>query len=431
MTTERPDDTIFALSSGQPPAAIAIVRISGPSAERALEALAGSLPPPRRATLAILRHRGEVLDRALVLRFPGPASATGEDLVEMHLHGGRAVVAAVLDALGAVDGLRPAAPGEFTRRAFDHGRLDLAEAEGLADLLAAETQSQRRAAQALAGGALSRAVEAWQQRLLHLAAALEALLDFSDEGDVEESLPESWSTELGALAAEIEVFLARPPVERLRDGVRVVIGGPPNAGKSSLLNVLAGREAAITSPIPGTTRDLVEAPTAIAGAPILLVDTAGLRESDDHVETIGVERAERSLATADLIIWLGAPEACPDRSRSIIVRPKADLIPGGEGDEGGLAISSVTGEGISCLVDHLVERVRKLLPAEGDIALNARHREALAAVLGRLGKAREAEDPLIVAEYLRQARISLDLVTGRAGVDEMLDALFGRFCIGK
>ncbi|MEA3064540.1 MAG: tRNA modification GTPase, partial [Sphingomonadales bacterium] len=327
------NDTIFALSSGSPPAAIAVVRVSGPRASAALAALAGSLPEPRVATLAGLRWRGKRLDRALVLRFPGPDSVTGEDVAELHLHGGRAVVAAVLEALAGLDGLRSAEPGEFTRRAFENGRIDLAEAEGLADLLAAETQSQRRTALAAAGGALSRQVEAWRQRLLALAAALEAALDFSDEGEVGEAWPPGWGDGLAALAAEIAEMLARPPAERLQDGLRVVIAGPPNAGKSSLLNALAQRDAAITSAVPGTTRDLVEAPTAIGGTPFLLIDTAGLRDSDDEVESLGVTRARSSLEAADLILWLGDPAEVPDRGRSILIRSKCDLAAGaGEAD---------------------------------------------------------------------------------------------------
>ena len=420
-------DTIFALSSGAPPAAIAVVRISGPRAEAALEQLAGSLPEPRMARLAALQHDGEVLDNALIVRFPGPGSATGEDVAELHLHGGRSVVAAVLAALGRMEGLRAAEPGEFTRRAFENGRIDLSEAEGLADLLMAETQSQRRAALALAGGALSRQVETWQGRLIEIAAGIEAMLDFSDEGDV--GAETATAADSRALAAEMAAFLARPPVERLRDGVRVVIAGPPNAGKSSLLNVLAGREAAITSEIAGTTRDLVEAPTAIGGAPFLLIDTAGLRESGDEIETIGVERAQASLAAADLVLWLGAPELAPGRGRTILVHAKADIVPADPRAD--IAVSARTGEGIDALVDLLVARSRVLLPAEGEVAINARHRAALADAVEWLGEAEAAHDPLIAAEALRQARGALDRVTGRAGVEDMLDALFGRFCIGK
>jgi len=426
-TGQLTTDTIYALSSGTPPAAIAVVRISGPAADAALVALAGKLPEPRTARIAALQHEGEPLDRALILRFPGPQSATGEDVAELHLHGGRSVVAAVLGVLGRLPGLREAMPGEFTRRAFENGRIDLSEAEGLADLLAAETQSQRRAALALAGGALSRQVEAWRARLLEVAARVEAALDFSDEGDVgKAALP---AGVLDALAEEIDGLLRRPPVERLRDGVRVVIAGPPNAGKSSLLNALAGREAAITSDIAGTTRDLVEAPTAIGGTPFLLVDTAGLRDSIDAIESIGVERARQSLAAADLILWLGEPEACPDPKRSILVHPKADISPAVPSAE--VAVSARTGEGLDALVTLVSERAWALLPVEGEVAINARHRAALADAQFWIEEAKATHDPLIVAESLRQARGALDRVTGRAGVEDMLDALFGQFCIGK
>jgi tRNA modification GTPase len=425
---ETARDTIFALSSGAPPAAIAVVRISGPRAPAALEALAGSLPQPRMARLATLRHRGEPLDQALVLLFPAPHSETGEDVAELQLHGGRSVVAAVLAALGTIEGLRPAERGEFTRRAFENGRIDLSEAEGLGDLLFSETQSQRRAALALAGGALGRQVGAWQARLLGAAARIEAELDFSDEGDVAAGA-EGIAADLRALGEEIEAWLARPPVERLRDGLRVVIAGPPNAGKSSLLNALAGREAAITSEIAGTTRDLVEAPTAIGGSPFLLVDTAGLRESGDAVEAIGVERARASLEAADLVLWLGAPESCPDPTRSILVHAKSDLAPLDPGAD--VAVSVRTGAGIDSLVDLLVERSRALLPAEGEVAINARHRVLLAEILEWLVEAAETRDPLIAAEAVRQSLGALDRITGRAGVEDMLDTLFGRFCIGK
>jgi tRNA modification GTPase len=420
------NDTIFALSSGSPPAALAVVRISGPGAEAALEALAGKLPEPRVASLANLRWRDESLDRALVLRFPGPHSATGEDVAELHLHGGRAVVAAVLEALAGLAGLRAAEPGEFTRRAFENGRIDLAEAEGLADLLAAETQSQRRAALAMAGGSLSRQVEAWRQRLLALAAALEAALDFSDEGEVGEAWPPGWAGELEALVLEMEALLARPPAERLRDGVRVVIAGPPNAGKSSLLNVLAQREAAITAASPGTTRDLIEAPTAIGGVPYLLIDTAGLREGADEVETIGVARARASLEAADLVLWLGDPCEAPEGA--IRVQSKCDLP--GAGWNSDVRVSALTGEGVEALIAAMSARASMILPSEHEVAANARQREAIGQAAERLREA-GARDMLIAAEALRQARVELDRVTGRAGVEDMLDMLFGRFCIGK
>jgi tRNA modification GTPase len=419
-------ETIYALSSGAPPAAVAVVRITGPRADAALAALAGPLPKPRLATLTTLRREGEILDRALVLRFPGPHSVTGEDVVELHLHGGRSVIAAVLAALAAVDGLRPAQAGEFTRRAFDHGRIDLAEAEGLADLLEAETESQRRAALALAGGALSRQIGAWQERLLALAAQVEAALDFSDEDDVA-PLPAGFPGELAALRGELRAWLDRPPAERLKEGVRVVIAGPPNVGKSSLLNALAGREAAITSTFPGTTRDVIEAPVALGGTPFLLIDTAGLRDTDDAIETIGVGRARASVAASDILLWLGEPSDAPEGA--LRVHPKADL--GGPPGNAEIIVSSHTGEGLDDLSRILIQRSGRLLPAEGEIALNARHRTALAGAVEALGFAGAESDLLLRAEGLRRARSALDAVTGRAGVEDMLDALFGRFCIGK
>jgi len=423
-------DTIYALSSGQPPAAIAVVRITGPLALQALEALAGNLPEPRRAHVTDLSEGGALLDRALVLRFDGPHTVTGEDLAELHLHGGRSVVAAVLAALRCMDGLRPAQAGEFTRRAFENGRIDLTEAEGLADLLDAETESQRRAALRLAGGALSRRVADWTDRLLALAAAVEAQLDFSDEADVDTALPRGWEGERRALAGEIERLLTQPPAERLRDGVRVVIAGPPNSGKSTLLNVLVGREAAITSQIAGTTRDLIEVPVAIGGVPFLLTDSAGLRHSTDSIESIGIDRAQAAIAAADLVLWLGDPQARPMQAGVITLEAKSDLReerhPGAD-----LAISAVAGTNMDTLSAVLLERARALLPGDSEVAANARQREALATAVEHLQAAEPAGDLLIVAEELRQARLALDRITGRAGVDDMLDALFGRFCIGK
>jgi tRNA modification GTPase len=419
-------DTIFALSSGAPPAAVAVVRISGPGADAALEALAGRLPKARRASLMGLRASGEVLDNAIVIRFPGPKSVTGEDVVELHLHGGRAVVASVQACLASMAGLRPAGAGEFTRRAFDNGRIDLAEAEGLADLLEAETEGQRRAALALAGGALSRRVEAMQARILALSAALEAALDFSDEDDVT-PLPAEFRESLAGLCEELELWLGAPPVERLKDGIRIVISGPPNAGKSSLLNALIGRDAAIISAVPGTTRDLIEAPVAIGGLPFLLIDTAGLRDSHDEIESIGVGRARASAAGADIVLWLGEPAEGPPGA--ILVHPKADL--GGVGVDADIAVSALTGQGLADLVRMLIHRSTALMPAEGEVALNTRHRAALRDALAALVEAETNSDPVIAAEMFRRARVALDAITGKAGVENMLDTLFGRFCIGK
>lgn len=421
--------TIFALSSGQPPAAIAIVRVSGPSARQAIDALTARPVPPRRPQLRELRFEGELLDRALVLFFDGPNTATGEDLAELHLHGGRAVVASVTRALSSFPGLRAAEPGEFTRRAFANGRIDLAEAEGLADLLTAETEAQRRTALRLAGGAMSRQVGDWTNRLLALAAAVEAQLDFSDEGDVEDGLPRAWHEERRQLLGEVERLLAQPPAERLRDGVRVVIAGPPNSGKSTLLNALAGRDAAIVSDIAGTTRDLVEAPVAIGGVPFLLVDSAGLRDTEEPVEQIGVDRARSAVDAADLILWLGYPRARPQRPNVLTIQPKADLLaPSSDAD---LAISAMTGLGLDALTQRLLQEARRLLPAEMELSANERQRGALREAAVHLAGGGATTDLLIVAEELRQARTSLDRITGRAGVENMLDALFGRFCIGK
>jgi tRNA modification GTPase len=368
---------------------------------------------------------GELLDNSVILWLPGPKSATGEDQAELHVHGGRAVIARVLAALGTMQGLREARPGEFTRRAFENGALDLAEAEGLGDLLLAETEGQRRAALALMGGQLSRAVAGWQDRLLALAAEVEAALDFSDEDDVVPLAPD-FGLRIAALRDEMAAALARSAAERLKDGIRVVIAGPPNAGKSSLLNALAGREAAIVTAIPGTTRDLVEAPVALGGMPFLLTDTAGLRDSEDEVETIGVARARASLAGADIVLWLGAPAEAP--TGAVRIHAKADLGPAPAGAD--LATSAVTGEGLAVLVDLLQARAAELLPVPGEVALNARHRAAIADAAEALAEAASL-DLLIAAESLRTARIALDRVTGKAGVEDMLDALFGRFCIGK
>jgi tRNA modification GTPase len=375
-------DTIYARSSGAPPAAIAVLRISGPTADTALQALAGALPKPRRATLMPLRSGGELLDLALVIRFPGPGTVTGEDLVELHLHGGRAVVASVEAALGAMQGLRSAEAGEFTRRAFANGRIDLAEAEGLADLLEAETEGQRRAALSLAGGALSRQVAAWQARILALAAEVESALDFSDEDDVT-PLGSDFALRLDALEGEIGSWLARPAADRLRDGVKVVIAGPPNAGKSSLLNALSGRDAAITSAVPGTTRDVIETPVSIGGVPFVLTDTAGIRESGDEVEALGIVRAQHAVETADILLWLGPPEDAP--SEAVVVRSKADL-PGADA-RCDFSVSSVTGYGLDTLIRFLLRRAEAVLPVPGDVALHRRHRDALAEACSGLREA--------------------------------------------
>jgi tRNA modification GTPase len=428
----RPADTIYALSSGHPPAAIAVVRVSGPGAIAAVQALTGNVPEARHAKLAQLRHDSEVIDNAIVIAFPGPNSVTGDDLAEFHIHGGRAVVCALFSALSSLSGLREAEPGEFTRRAFENGKMDLTEVEGLADLLVAETQSQRRAALALAGGSLSRRIANWRDRLLGLAAQVESILDFSDEGEVGDALPEGWSAAAVELSDEIGRALDAPSAERLRDGIRVVIAGPPNAGKSTLLNALAGRDAAITSAVPGTTRDVVEAPVAIGGMPFLFADTAGLRDSPDEIEQIGVERARARIESADILLWLGRPAECPAAQTAILLQSKSDLFPPGQRDRAvELHVSPNSGENMDALTSRLLELGKTLLPADTEAAWHERHRALLADCHSNLTDACAADDLLIAAEALRLARAALDRITGRAGVEDMLDSLFGRFCIGK
>lgn len=423
-------DTIFALSSGRPPAAVAIVRSSGPQAFAAARAIAGKLPAPRRPALATLRapYDGEVIDRALVLRFDGPASATGEDVVEYQCHGGRAVVDALLAALAGQPGLRESKPGEFTRRAFINGRIDLTEAEGLADLLEAETESQRRAALLMAGGGLKAQIEGWRQRLVDLSARAEAAIDYV--GDEGETLADeaALAGEAQALAAELGEWLARPRAEPLKEGVRVVVAGPPNAGKSSLVNALAESDKAIVTDTPGTTRDAIEVPLSLDGTPILLVDTAGLRDSDDVVEAIGVQRAEGQLGRADLVLWLGEPEAAPDHPRLLQIHAQCDRR--GDAPDGSLAVSAVTGDGLDVLLRRIVKEARRVLPAEGELALNRRQAQELSEACSALAEA-EGSDIVRTAEGLRLARSAFDRVSGRAGVEDMLDALFEQFCLGK
>lgn len=420
--------TIYAVSSGAPPAAIAVLRLSGAGAFDAVRALAGDVPAPRRAALRALRHDGELLDRALVLVFPGPDSATGEDVAELHLHGGRAVVCAVGAALAAMPGLRAAEPGEFTRRALEHGRMDLSEAEGLGDLLMAETEAQRRTAMRSAEGAVRREVEGWASRLLALSAQVEAILDHSDEDDVAGDV-EPIRGGAAALAKTIEAVVERPTVERLRDGIRVVLAGPPNAGKSTLLNAMTERDAAIVSPIAGTTRDRIEAPVVRDGVAWLLIDTAGLAEAPgDAIEAIGIARAKEALAGADLALWLG-DDAPPEGA--LWVHARADSPGRGDAPEGSIAVSAKTGEGLDALWAQLGERAGRLLPPTDVVALNRRQRDLCASAARAVREAAGEPDLLLVAEHFRSARRAFDAVTGRADVEAMLDALFARFCIGK
>lgn len=428
-------DTIFAVSSGAPPCAIAVIRISGPQSGAALKALGGPLPEPRRAVLRSLTHpdNGHMLDSALVLWFPGPRTATGEDCAELHCHGGRAVIAAVRAALATVKGCRSAQAGEFTRRAFANGVMDLAEAEALSDLLAAETERQRRQALDQAGGLLSRQIEAWQNRVLQASALVEAELDFSDEDDVDPASLERLRQFLSQLAAEIGAALATPPAERLHDGLRVVIAGPPNAGKSTLLNRLVQREAAIVTDIAGTTRDIIEAPVTLNGIAYIFTDTAGLRDAAaDAVEAIGIDRAQQALSHADIVLWLGASGDKPDHIALIDVAAKADM---GSAEnhkpDADIRLSAQTGAGIDTLIALLTDMAQTLLPPHDQPAWNGRHRALLRDFAASLERAQLPEDMLVVGEELRLARLALDQITGRSHVEDMLDTLFGKFCIGK
>jgi tRNA modification GTPase len=424
-------DTIFALSSGRPPAAISVIRVSGAAAHQVAERIAGTLPKARTAAVRELRHpeTGELLDEALVLRFDSPASSTGEDVVEFHCHGGRAVVDAILVAIASIEGLRLAEPGEFTRRAFDNGRIDLTEAEGLADLIEAETEAQRKAALALAEGRLRKQVESWQEAVLALSARAEQAIDYSDEDETD--VDTALSKDCAALAEELGRWLARPRIEPLKDGVKVVVAGPPNAGKSSLLNAIAGEERAIVTDIPGTTRDHIEVPLSLAGIPILLTDTAGLRESADQVERIGIARAGTLIERADVLVWLGDPDEAPSHDRLIRVQPKADLPGRSSAPVGSISVSASTGDGIAELLEAIGEAARLLLPAKDAIALNRRQAAHIFEAAEALGEAAAADDVVLAAESLRAARVAFDRLTGRAGVEDVLDALFSRFCLGK
>ncbi len=426
-------DTIFALSSGAPPAAIGVIRISGPKASDALRLLSGRLPEARRTSLRKLHDsNGGLLDEALLLWFPGPRSATGEDCAEIHCHGGRAVIAALTRALADIDGVRAAEAGEFTKRAFANGRLDLAEAEGLADLLSAETELQRAVAVDAAGGGLSRQFRDWRERLLVLSASVESALDFSDEDDVPD-LPASFSGSYRDLVGEIGEILAQPQLERLKDGIRIVLAGPPNSGKSTLFNAILKSDAAIVSPIAGTTRDVIERPVALSGIPFVFVDTAGLRsETGDTIERIGIERAEKEVERADIVLWLGPEGEGPVAAWEIETRMDETQMAGA-----GFAkttprhrVSGKTGHGVATLIADLTRTASDLLPKPGEGAINERQRDLLSQAIEAL-QDRPNDDLLLLSEQLRVARASFDRILGNVATEDMLDTLFGRFCIGK
>ncbi len=440
-----PDQTIFALSSGRAPSAIALIRVSGPQARIAVERLCGKLPSPRLAHVATLRDTdGCALDESITLWFPAPHSATGEDVAEFHVHGGRAVIAAMFDALGAISGLRPAEPGEFTRRAFENGKLDLTEAEGLDDLIHADTDRQRRQALRHLKGLLGAKAETWRQQIIAVSALIEAGIDFSDEGDVSAELVAPALKRISALKSEIEeTLISSAQSERLREGLTVTIAGPPNAGKSTLLNRLARREAAIVSPHAGTTRDVIEVHLDLDGYPVTLIDTAGVRDTADPVEQEGVRRARDRARTSDLVLWLvdandeaaSPPQSDGDHAPVWAVRNKVDLV-AGEKDaaRAQFDISAERGDGVAELIAALVTYAQDYFGA-GEMALvsRARHRTLLRETvdaLDRAGRSADRGDELL-AEELRIAIHSLGRLTGRVDVEDILDVIFREFCIGK
>jgi tRNA modification GTPase len=452
-------DTIFALSSGRPPAAIAVIRISGPGAGQGLLATCGRLPEPRRATFARLRDPAdrEMIDEALVLWFPGPSSETGEDMAELQMHGGRAIVARVFAVLGRLEGFRLAEPGEFTRRAFENGRLDLTAVEGLADLINADTEAQRQQAFRQFRGLLGNRAETWRGRLIEALALVEAGIDFSDEGDVPAGLVARAFEIIRPLADEIRQAGAGQG-ERLREGLAVAIAGAPNVGKSTLLNRLARREAAIVSPHAGTTRDVIEAHLDLAGFPVTLRDTAGLRDASDPVEQEGVRRAWGAVTDADLVLWVvdaagletGALPACEPPARADaqrwIILNKTDMLgtdavqqlvaklAKAAGVNPLLTISAISGAGVDDLVRGLAEFAERFFTAEPALVTRERHRAALKeasqALDGALRLGPQGGEEL-VAEQIRLATRALERLTGRIGVEDILEVIFRDFCIGK
>ncbi len=439
--------TIFALSTAPGRAAIAVVRISGPDAANALCRLTGRVPPPRQAHLAQLRHpdSGDPLDQALVLYFAGPASETGEDIAELQVHGGRAVVRAVLDALGTVPGCRPAEPGEFAHRAFINGKLDLTAAEGLADLIDAETEAQRRQAMTLATGHLATLYGDWRTRLIECQALMESAIDFSDEGDVGDSAAAAATERATALSLEITGHLAGSTRgEIIRDGFRVVIAGPPNAGKSTLLNALAQRDAAIVSAEAGTTRDAIEVHLDLAGLPVIVTDTAGIRETIGDIEREGIRRTYDRARTADLIIWLtdiAEPMPPPDDLATAgplvcSVSNKTDRQPADAAcfDHAILGISAHTGSGLDALTQKIIEAAQDRMGDSNDLVpTSLRQKIHLQSAIENLENylSGHREDIELRAEDLRLAADSLGRLTGRIDAEDVLDQIFSRFCIGK
>ena len=444
----RAEDTICALSSGRGQAGVAVIRLSGPAAHSIVEKLIGRLPKAREATLVALRHpkSGEVLDRALVLVFSAPRSFTGEDVVELHVHGGLAVIDAVLEGVLATGQCRAAEPGEFTYRAFRNGKLDLTAAEALGDLIAAETAEQRRLALRQAGGELAGLYEGWRTKLLDALALVEASLDFMDEADV----PANAMTRASPIAEALETELRRhlddgKRGEIVRDGFKVALVGPPNVGKSSLLNRLARRPAAIVSDEPGTTRDVITVKLDLDGLAVHVSDTAGLRRPTGAIEQEGIRRTIGEARVADLVIWMtspdaGAPALPPEieglAGKAIGVMNKADLLRRGQDPlpEGMLAVSALTGEGIEALTDRIAERARSQIGmSQSPVLTRARHRELVTRAAEALADFRLGDKgaPELRAEDLRRATHALGRITGRVDVEDVLGRIFSAFCIGK
>lgn len=446
------EQTIFALSSGRAPSAIALVRVSGPQAGPVLTALAGKIPAPRTATRALLRDVAQQpIDDAVVLWFPGPASATGEDVAEFHVHGGRAVLAALFTSLAAFENVRAAEPGEFTRRAFENGKLDLTEAEGLDDLIHADTDRQRRQALRQLKGLLGDKARDWRAQIIEASALIEAGIDFSDEADVPAELIAPALLKIKGLLAEIEeVLAAQGRSERLRDGLVVAIAGPPNVGKSTLMNYLARREVAIVSPHAGTTRDIIEVQLDLDGYPVTVIDTAGIRETVDPVEQEGVRRALARAAEADVVLWLA--DAQHERILSEgtapvwLVRNKIDLDAGqaegtqparGLGQGAGAAefrISASRGDGMPELISALVGFAHDYFGSDdGGLIGRERQRRLLQETAASLHRSVEVvgTGEELAAEDLRAAAHSLGRLLGRVDVEDILDVIFREFCIGK
>ena len=467
--------TIFALSSGPGRAGIAVIRVSGPAAREVVARMAAPLGKPREATFRTIRHpkTGEALDKAVVIFFESLRSETGEDVAELQVHGGRAVVKAVLEAVALIPGCRPAEAGEFARRAFENGKLDLAEVEGLADLVDAETEAQRRQALAQAGGALSKLYEGWRQNLIEISALTEAAIDFSDEADVSDKAFAQARERGGPLIAAIRHHLDDGHRgEILRDGFRVALLGAPNAGKSSLLNALAKREAAIVSEEAGTTRDVIEVRLDLGGLPVIVSDTAGIRESDGAIEREGIKRSLATARAADLVLWLSEPGAADEvipvdisretllrvatkvdhtspsplgervgvrghlfeaLSNSPLIRPSGTFSPRGEGKA--LSISTKTGAGLEDLIARITDAARERIGSDGEepAITQVRHRHLLETCASSLDMflSGDATDTELRAEDLRQAAHALGRITGRVDVEDILGQIFSRFCIGK